>query len=85
MLSQVPRLSDTRYSASGNANAKFHNFSGISIDRKKNFKNCLKKWTVRKMWGERRDQCFWYTDKIWQGKQLNEVRVGVTKRYLAHR
>jgi len=30
--SRIPRLSDTRYSASVNANTKFHNFSGISID-----------------------------------------------------
>jgi len=26
------RLSDTRYTAGGNGNAKFHNFFGISID-----------------------------------------------------
>jgi len=26
--SRLPQLSDTRYSASENANAKFHNFSG---------------------------------------------------------
>jgi len=30
--SRVSRLSDTRYSASVHANAKFHNFSVISID-----------------------------------------------------
>jgi len=30
--SRVPQLSDTRYSASVNANEEFLNFSGISID-----------------------------------------------------
>jgi len=30
--SRVPRLADTRYSASVNINQKFHHFSGISTD-----------------------------------------------------
>jgi len=30
--SRYPRLPNTRYSASGNAKAKFYHFSGISID-----------------------------------------------------
>lgn len=32
--SRVLRLTNTRYAASGNANSKFHNFSGIWIENR---------------------------------------------------
>lgn len=42
--SQVPRRSDTPYSACGNADTNCHNFSGISIDlgNRKNLKTVHK-------------------------------------------
>jgi len=61
--SRIPRLSNILYSASVNAKAKIHNFSGISIDigeqNEEKLKNCLKVNVLGGAWSK----CFWYTNR----------------------
>lgn len=63
---RVPRLSDTPYSPSVNANAKFHHISGIDIgewNEKKNLK-IVQRWGRDRLGGIRALEGAWQKEKL---------------------